>query len=243
MALLESIVILLAIVVIHETGHFVAAVLTGITVKGLYLGIPIPDLPFLPGLVRKLFQKIQLRLRLGKYPFIVSPLLLGAMVDVDEDQLWEAHLLKRITVFLGGPLANFISLFAVSFLLNGLEGGLAYGWKVITFSAVTPFLILFRYVSPKEVLGPVGIVSISTQILSLGLGLRAAAVLFAVISGALGTFNLLPIPVLDGGRVMMAVLVDRGLSKKWSNILIYGSFAALLILMVVITVKDVKLLL
>ena len=90
MALLESVVILLTIIVIHEGGHFVAAILTGITVKGLYLGISIPDLPFLPGLVRKLFRKIQLRLRLGKYPFVVSPFLLGAMVDVDEDQLREA---------------------------------------------------------------------------------------------------------------------------------------------------------
>jgi membrane-associated protease RseP (regulator of RpoE activity) len=227
--------------VIHEGGHFVAAILTGITVKGLYLGIPIPDLPFLPGLVRKLFRKIQLRLRLGKYPFVVSPFLLGAMVDVDEDQLREAHLLKRIAVFLGGPLANFMSLFAVSFLLNGLEGGLAYGWKVITFSAVTPLLILFRYVSTKEILGPVGIVSVSTQILSLGLGFRAAAVLFAVISGALGTFNLFPIPALDGGRVVISILTEFGLPKKWSNILIYGSLVVLLILMAVITVKDVRL--
>lgn len=241
MALLGSILVLLAIVVIHETGHFVAAILTGITVKGLYLGIHIPDFPFLPRLVRKLFQKIQPRLRLGKYLFVVSPLLLGAMVDVDEGQLWEAHLFKRIAVFLGGPLANFISLFAVSFFLNGLEGGLAYGWKVITFSAVSPILVLFGYFSPSEVMGPVGIVSISTQILSLGLGFRMAAVLFAVISGALGTFNLLPIPALDGGRVMMAVLADRGLSRKWSNIIIYGSLVLLILMMIAITVKDVAL--
>lgn len=228
MALLGSIVILLTIIVIHETGHFVAAILTGITVKSLHLGVPIGP---------------QLRMRLGKYPFTISLIPLGAMVDVDEDQLWEAHLLKRIAVFLGGPLANFISLFAVSFLLNGLEEGLVYGWKVITFSAVTPFLILLESISASGIIGPVGIVSISTQILSLGLGLRAAAVLFAVISGALGTFNLFPIPALDGGRVVVSVLAEFGLSRKWSKILIYGSFAVLLILMVIITVKDVKLLL
>ncbi len=224
MALLGSILILVAIVVIHETGHFVVAILTGIRVKSLHFGLPIGP---------------QLKFRLGKYPLYISLALLGAMVDVDEDQLWEAHLLKRIAIFLGGPLANFISLFAVSFLLNGLEEGLAYGWKVITFSAVSPILVLLGYFSPSEVMGPVGIVSVSTQILSLGLGLRMAAYLFAVISGALGTFNLLPIPALDGGRVMMAILADRGLSKKWSNIIIYGSLALLIIMMIAITAKDV----
>lgn len=224
MALLESILVLLAIVVIHEAGHFVVAVLTGIKVKSLHLGLPIGP---------------QLKLRLGKYPFTISLVLLGATVNVDEDQLWEAPLPVRTAVFLAGPLANFISLFAVSILLNGLEGGLAYGWKVVTFSLTTPFLILFGYFSPSEIMGPVGIVSVSTQILSQGLGFRATALLFAVISGALGAFNLLPIPVLDGGRVVMGILADLGLSKKWFNILIYGSFALLLFLMAVITAKDI----
>lgn len=223
LAFLGSIAILLAIIVSHEAGHFVMALLTGIKVKSLHLGFP---------------KGPQLKLHLGKYPFTISLALIGAMVDVDEDQLWEAPFLTRLLVFLGGPLANFIALFAVSFLLYGWDGGLAYGWKVITFTAVSPFLVLFGYVSPKEIMGPVGIVSVSTQILSLGLGLQAAAHLFAVISGALGTFNLLPIPAMDGGRVMMAFFADRGLSKKRSKRIIYGSLIVLIILMAAITAKD-----
>lgn len=226
MALLGSVMVLLTIIVIHESGHFVAAILTGITVKSLHFGLPIGP---------------QLRMYLGKYPFTISLVPIGATVNVNEDELWEASLPKRLLVFLGGPLANLISLFAVSVLLNGVEGGLAYGWRVISFSAVGPFLILFGYFSASEIIGPVGIVSVSTQILSLGLGFRAALYLFAVISGALGTFNLFPIPALDGGRVVMSFLAEFGLSKKWSDILTYGSLVVLLILMVVITVKDVRL--
>lgn len=227
MALLESIAILLSIVVIHEAGHFVAAILTGIKVKALYLGFPIGP---------------RLKMRLGKYPFHISFALIGAAVDVDEDQLWKASFLKRAAVFLGGPLANFISLFTVAILLNGVEGGLAYGWKVVLFSLASPFLVLFGYFPANQIMGPVGIVSVSTQILSQGLGFQAALRLFAVISGALGAFNLFPIPVLDGGRVLIAVLAEFGLSRKWAKVLIYGSFALLLVLMVLVTVKDVSLL-
>lgn len=227
MALLGSIVILLVIIVIHEAGHFVMALLTRIRVKSLHIGIPIGP---------------QIKLRLGKYPLYVSFVPFGAAVEVDEDQLWEASLLKRLLVFMGGPLANFISLFAVAILLNGVEGGWVYGWRVILFSAVSPFLILLGYFPANQVMGPVGIVSVSTQILSQGLGFRAALHLFAVISGALGAFNLFPIPALDGGRVLMAILADLGLSRKWSNILIYGSLALLLVLMAIITAKDIKLL-
>jgi len=226
MALLGSILVLLAIVIIHEAGHFVVAILAGIRVKSLHLGVPIGP---------------QLKLHLGKYPFTISLVLIGAMVDVDENQLWEAPLPKRIAVFLGGPLANFASLFVVAILLNGIGGGLSYGWEIISLSLISPFLIIFGYISPNEIMGPVGIVSLSTQILSLGLGFRAPLHLFAVISGALGAFNLFPIPALDGGRVVLSILAEFGLPKKWFNILIYGSLLALLILMVVITVKDVAL--
>src|SRR4030067_2613360 len=222
MALFSSIWMLLAIVVNHEAGHFVAAILTGIRVKSLHLGFP---------------KGPQLKLRLGKYPFTISLLLIGAAVEVDEDQLWEAPLRTRVLVFLGVRLGNFASLLIVAFLLNGFTEGLAYSWRVIWLSAVSPLFFLFGHVSPAEVMGPVGIVSISTKIIAQDFGLLVH--MFAIISGALGTFNLLPIPALDGGRVMMAILADRGLSKKWSKAIIYGSLALLILGMIALTAKDI----
>ena len=238
MALLSSILMLLAIVVIHEAGHFVAAVLTGIRVRSLNLGFPV-EFPL--KIARRSFQiRLYLRWRWGEYRFTVSPILLGAAVDVDEEQLWKAPLWVRTAVFLGGPAANFASLLIVAFLLNGFTEGLAYSWRVIWLSAVSPLFILFGHVSAAEVMGPVGIVSISTKIIEQDF--RLLIHLFAIISGALGTFNLLPIPVLDGGRVLMAVLADRGLSKRWSKIIIYGSFAVLILAMTALTAKDISLL-
>jgi regulator of sigma E protease len=161
------------------------------------------------------------------------------MVDVDENELWEAPFLKRLLIFLGGPLANIISLFVAAILVDGIGGGLAYGWRIISITAVSPFLVLFGYVPTDQIMGPVGIVSFSTIFLSQGLGLAGVLRLFAVISGAIGIFNLFPFPVLDGGRVVISVLHEFGLSKKAATVMIIVSFLLLITLMVFVTFKDV----
>jgi regulator of sigma E protease len=68
--------------------------------------------------------------------------------------------------------------------------------------------------------------------------------IIAIISLTLALFNILPIPALDGGRLLM-ILISRGIFKKplskvaeerW----VASSMAVLFGLMILITIVDVK---
>ena len=104
--------------------------------------------------------------------------------------------------------------------------------------------------SVKNVSGIVGVVDIvaqaGTQSETVGLGLLNVLYFFAVISINLGVMNLLPIPALDGGRVVclfvtgaVEKILGRKINPKYEGYL-NGFFLMLLIgLMILITFKDV----
>ena len=65
--------------------------------------------------------------------------------------------------------------------------------------------------------------------------------IIANISIALGITNLLPIPALDGGRILFTLpelLFKKRIPQKWENVVNTVSFLLLIVLMVVITVLD-----
>ena len=66
--------------------------------------------------------------------------------------------------------------------------------------------------------------------------------IFATISVALGLTNLLPIPALDGGRILFIlpeIFIRKKIPAKYENAINLISFAALLLLMVFITTLDI----
>ncbi len=89
-----------------------------------------------------------------------------------------------------------------------------------------------------SVSGPVGIVSISAIVVSVS-PIIGTITMFTIISAALGVTNLLPIPGLDGGQMLMHGLVRLGMPRKWEQWSTYGSLALLILAMVLITVKDI----
>jgi regulator of sigma E protease len=65
--------------------------------------------------------------------------------------------------------------------------------------------------------------------------------LMAVISVALGLTNLLPLPALDGGRILFVlpeIILRRRVPARFENAVHLVGFAALLVLMAVITLQD-----
>ena len=104
--------------------------------------------------------------------------------------------------------------------------------------------------SVKNVSGIVGVVDVvaqtSSQSETVGMGLLNVLFFFAVISINLGVMNLLPIPALDGGRVVCLLvtaaaekIIGRKIDPKYEGYL-NGFFLILLMaLMVLITFKDV----
>ncbi|HEV2235157.1 MAG TPA: RIP metalloprotease RseP [Ktedonobacterales bacterium] len=93
--------------------------------------------------------------------------------------------------------------------------------------------------------GPIGIVSTTGQVANAvpRLGLYPILYLTAALSVSLAVVNILPIPALDGGRIMLILveLVRKGkrLSPDREAIINLAGIAVLLTLMVIITVMDV----
>jgi regulator of sigma E protease len=64
---------------------------------------------------------------------------------------------------------------------------------------------------------------------------------FAMISVSLGIFNLLPIPALDGGRILFAlpeIIIRRRIPIEWQNAVNFVFFMALILLFLYINVLD-----
>lgn len=93
--------------------------------------------------------------------------------------------------------------------------------------------------TPVDVTGPVGIVYLTKQMSDLGLAylLQFAALL----SINLAIINILPIPALDGGRILF-VLIEKlkgsPISRSTEGMVHQIGFVLLLLLMVVVTVRD-----
>lgn len=103
-------------------------------------------------------------------------------------------------------------------------------------------------VSAKEVSGPVGIVQVVGDVVNDsragGFGLVMANILIMgiLLTANLGVMNLLPIPALDGGRLVFLIIEAirrKPLPEKFENYVNMGGFALLMVLMVVILANDI----
>lgn len=92
-----------------------------------------------------------------------------------------------------------------------------------------------------ELSGPVGIAILAREASSVGFGQLLAFA--AAISVNLAVLNLLPFPALDGGRLLV-IAVEKATGRKvparWLGWVNLGGLAALLALMVAVTVSDVS---
>lgn len=102
----------------------------------------------------------------------------------------------------------------------------------------------------RDMSGPVGIVSVvaeqGTQSETVGIGILNVLNLFAFIAINLAVMNLLPIPALDGGRIVCLLLTAviekitrRKLDPKYEGYLHAGFMVLLLAFMAFITFKDI----
>jgi regulator of sigma E protease len=76
--------------------------------------------------------------------------------------------------------------------------------------------------SPKWLVGPIGMVSVVTH--GLSVGATEALNWLAIISLSLGVFNLLPLPIFDGGRLLIDGLeaaTGRKISPKVLDVMAY----------------------
>jgi regulator of sigma E protease len=101
-------------------------------------------------------------------------------------------------------------------------------------------MLFKREASLKQLDGPIGIVRASGEALNQGFATLIS--LMALISLNLGLLNILPIPVLDGGVMLMLIvesLMGRDMSLRLKERINFVSVIALLMLTVMVVYNDI----
>lgn len=99
---------------------------------------------------------------------------------------------------------------------------------------------LVQGIGLKNLSGPVGIFKMTDQITQTGFLTTMAFV--GLLSVNVGIFNLLPIPILDGGRIfitLIEMLIGRKLSERVQNVIMTIGLVAIVALMLFATWNDI----
>jgi regulator of sigma E protease len=250
-------IILSVLIVAHEAGHLWAAKSGGIRVDEFGLGFP-PR-------AKRLFRWKDTDFTLNWLPFGGFVKIFGENPEegaqVSEDSFAAKSRVRQILVLASGVIANFALawlLFSIVLML-GIESqdgyvqrgffdaiwhGLLTTGKITWLTAVAIYEIIAGAVAGQAdfsgVVGPVGLVGVVGEVSAMGL----AYILYftAVISVNLALINLIPVPALDGGRILLTLIeAAKGsrISPKVFGILNFVSFVLLILLMILITVRDV----
>lgn len=121
-----------------------------------------------------------------------------------------------------------------------LQYSVQENWRMLKYAFAAIGRMFRPEGSVKELSGPINIARISGEMLSRG-WLETVG-LMAMISLQLGIMNLLPIPVLDGGHIMILLIegiARRDLSIRVKERIQQVGFAALAMLMIVVLYNDV----
>jgi len=121
-----------------------------------------------------------------------------------------------------------------------IKDSVQQNWKMLRYAFITLGRLFRAEGSVKELSGPISIARISGEMVRRGL--MPVVALMAMISLQLGIMNLLPIPVLDGGHIMILLIegvARRDLSLRVKERIQQVGFAVLAALMIVVIYNDV----
>ncbi len=239
--------VITVLVIVHELGHFLAARWYGVPVEVFSVG-------FGPRLWSVRRRGVEYRIGaipLGGYVKMSGS---GPHGEKTPDGFDSKTRWQRFVILLAGPAMNIA--FALGLAIVGLWVGIEVrsvsgqtviyrpepieaillGGQAIAASSGKILLtlggLLTGDVSPSHLIGPVGLAQIAGE--SSALGWRALLAAMAFISLNLGLCNLLPIPILDGGHMLM--LMIEGLTRRTISLpvrkamLRVGALAMLLLL-------------
>lgn len=257
-------------IIIHELGHAIAIWKNGIEVEEIAIGLPFPKIPFirLSRQVSVNFFGFSIKnLRLSIYPLLIGAFV--KTTDESDKKLERLPITKQIGIYWAGPFANllvgllcllgYIS-FTESFIIVivaiivivilGFLISLPYilsryrksCFLVPLLGIVVLFSVPWLFFTMKDptagltgLMGPVGIVAEGPKMLSNGF-----VVFFIVISICLGLVNAFPIPPLDGGNAVTALLQEWGMiSKKIAMKINRIGINVLYVLLIFITLHDI----
>jgi len=228
MTVIGVILMLVVIVLAHESAHALMAKALGYRLTKVYIGIPLSIGKF--NTTIKKWEK-------NGVEYGISWLLLGGGVDFQPEATWKHQILIAVV----GPLSNFL----LAFVALTIIGGPVAAWNVCLMIASLIWQGIGGVFTPEGVaalIGPVGFVS-GTAAIVHGSAFNWL-VMWAIINISLFITNIVPIPALDGGHVLLSVITgifgDR--FKKPATIMSYAVLYSLCVLMIFIMMKDVVLL-
>ena len=223
------------LIIIHEGGHFLVAKLCKVKVNEFAIG-------FGPILLQKQGKETKYVLRL---------IPLGGFVNMEgeeehsdkEGSFSKASISKRIAIVLAGGMVNilfgiltyFIIIASYTNIANAVEA-----LKLFGISMLDSLKMLFNGTAFKEeqLMGIVGI----SEIVVETKGIINYIYLIAVISVSLGVTNLLPIPPLDGGKIVLLIIEairKKPLKENLEIKIQMAGFVLMIILTIFVTYKDI----
>jgi regulator of sigma E protease len=128
---------------------------------------------------------------------------------------------------------------------SGPIDAIAMGCRRTVMFVAQTYLTLKRLilgaVSLKNLMGPVGIIAASYRIVAEQ-PLIDYVYLLGLISAAIAVFNLVPLPPLDGGLIVL-LLVEKikgsALSERTQGVIVYAGWALIGTLLVYVTFNDI----
>ena len=117
--------------------------------------------------------------------------------------------------------------------------GMSYCWRLSVMTYQGLWQTITRQI-PPDVSGPVGIAIMAGDYARQGFW--ALITFLAVINLSLGLLNLLPLPALDGGRLVFIIaemIFGRKFPEKWENRIHLVGFVMLMALMAFVTWHDI----
>lgn len=118
--------------------------------------------------------------------------------------------------------------------------GIKATWNMAQMIVVT-LVAAFRQLAFDDVVGPVGIATYTASIAKLGIAYLIGIV--AQLSISLAIFNILPLPALDGGRILFIVLErirGRSMNIAIENAIHIVGFIVLITLVLLVTARDIS---
>ncbi len=124
-------------------------------------------------------------------------------------------------------------------VFEALKMSVEQNWSTTKEIFRTLFGLFTGQTSPRQLMGPVGIASVSGE--SAQAGFIPLLGLLASLSLNLGLLNLMPIPVLDGGHILILLLegiARRDFSLRVKEKMLVAGFVLLMLLMVTVIYND-----
>jgi len=220
-----AVLLVFTVMLIHESGHALTALALGVPIKEFAIGVPWPK---------------ALTVKIGKVR--ISPFLILAAVAIDDKDYNRASLLQKSLIALAGPLSNFIAGIVAALIFFGKTKGIFIS-GVITDANIFAIGALFTTKTGlSNLVSPVGVVEMAAKLIAADFK-EGFLIMWLVLSFGIPVVNLLPIPALDGGQILTAIICHaKGNTPKairGSRMVTTAYFSVLMAGMILLVVKDV----